>query len=136
MINFDIFTANMHLGRLLPEVLVLLVAMLAILTDVILPRGRSTRTVQWVSMIGLVIVIGVTFYTRSNLGRAFNGMVVVDAFTVYFRIILALITLLIISVSEKYIELARIRIAEYYLMLLFSLFGMMLMEMNILKLVL
>lgn len=54
-------------------------------------------------------------------------MITIDSFTVFFRVLFALITLIIVGVSEQYIRLSKIRIAEYYLLLLFSLFGMMLM---------
>ncbi len=121
--------ADMHIGRVLPELLVIVVALLAILTDVILPRGRSTRGVQLVVLVGLLAVIASTFIISADLGQAFGGMVVVDRFTIFFRVVLTFITFLIVAVSERYIELSRIRIAEYYLMFLFTLFGMMLMVM-------
>ncbi|HEB84849.1 MAG TPA: NADH-quinone oxidoreductase subunit N [Bacteroidetes bacterium] len=129
MADFSNLIAGMHIGRLLPEILVLVVAGAAILTDVILPRGRSTRAVQLVTLLGLIVVIAASFLQRADKGQAFLNMVSIDGFTFYFRVILAGITFLVVAVSERYLDLARIRIAEYYLMLLFSLFGMMLMAM-------
>ncbi len=123
-------TASMHVGRILPEILIVGLVMVAILVDVALPRGRSTGAVRFVSLLGLIVVLGASFMQRDNLGPAFGGMVVVDHFTLYFRVILTFITFLIIYVSERYIEVLRMRIAEYYLMLLLSLFGMMLMVMG------
>ncbi len=126
---FDQLIATMHVDRLLPEILVLAVVMIAILLDVVLPRGRSTRGVQIATIIGLLAVLVVSMITRKNNGLAFGGMVVIDKFAVYFRLIFTMITLVIVAVSEHYIERSRIRIAEYYLLLLFALFGMMLMGM-------
>ncbi len=124
---FDL--ATMQIGRLLPEMILIGVALVAILVDVILPRGKSTRGVQGSVMIGLLVVMASAFYTRENTGTAFGGMVMIDGFTYFFRLILTFVTLLIVAVSEKYIEIARIRVAEYYLLLVFSLFGMLLMVM-------
>lgn len=121
--------AGMHVGRMLPEILVLAVAMIAILVDVIMPKGRSTRAVQLTGMIGLIAVLASIGLQFNNTGPAFSGMVMVDKFAMFFRIILVFITFLVIAVSEKFIERVNIRIAEYYLMLLFALFGMMLMAM-------
>jgi len=127
---FDTLIANMQIARVLPEILLLIVAFLAILTDVILPRGRSTRGVQIVSVLGLLAVIAVSIFRRHDTGAAFSGMVVIDGYTTFFRVLLSALTLLVISVSERYLEVTRIRIAEYYLMLLFALFGMLLMVMG------
>jgi NADH-quinone oxidoreductase subunit N len=124
---FDV--ANMHIGRLLPEMILIGVALMAILVDVVLPRGKSTRGVQGSIVIGLIAVLATSFFYRENTGPAFGGMVIIDGFTFFFRMLLTLVTLLIVAVSEKYIESARIRIAEYYLLLVFSLFGMLLMTM-------
>ena len=126
---FDNLIAGMHVGRVLPEILVVVVAFAAILIDVIMPRGRSTRGVQVVSVLGLLMVIAASFFQRTNTGQAFSGMVMIDNYTTFFRILLSAVTLLIIGVSERYIEMTRIRIAEYYLLLLFALFGMLLMTM-------
>lgn len=129
MPDFSALLANMHIDRLIPELILIGVALLAILVDVILPRGRTTRGVQATAMIGLLGVIVATVLTRENTGQAFGGMVMIDSFTFYFRLVLALVTFLVIAVSETYIDRMKIRIAEYYLLMLFSLFGMMLMAM-------
>jgi len=126
---FDNLIAGMHVGRILPEILVVVVAILALLTDVILPKGKSTRGVQFVTLAGLLLVIASALWKAPEMGQAFGGMVMVDGFTFFFRLILPLVTIFIVFVSEDYIERARIRIGEYYLMILFSLFGMMLMVM-------
>lgn len=126
---FDNLIAGMHIGRVLPEILVVVVAMAAILVDIIMPRGRSTRSVQVVTILGLLMVIASSFLKVDGLGQAFSGMVMADQFTQFFRVLLPAITLIIVFVSERYLEITRIRIAEYYLLLLFSLFGMMLMTM-------
>jgi NADH-quinone oxidoreductase subunit N len=124
---FDQVIADMHVGRMLPEIMVVGIALLAIIVDVILPKGRSTRGVQLVGLLGMLAVIAASVLRRNEVGSAFGGMVIIDGMTTYFRILLAAITFLIIAISERYIEVMRCRIAEYYLMLIFSMFGMMLM---------
>lgn len=126
---FDNLIAGMHVGRILPEILTIVVAIAALVTDVVLPRGRTTRGVQAVTLVGLLLVIASAVITVNDTGPAFGGMVMVDHFTFFFRLILPLITIFIVFVSEGFLERARIRIGEYYLMLLFSLFGMELMVM-------
>ncbi len=124
---FDV--ATMQISRLLPEMILIGVALTAILVDVMLPKGKSTRGVQWTVIIGLIVVLASTFFNRENTGPAFGGMVVIDGFTMFFRLVLTFITLLIVTVSETYLGSLNIRIAEYYLLLVFSLFGMLLMAM-------
>lgn len=66
---FDQIINQMHLGRILPEILVLVVVMAALLVDVILPRGRTTRAVQITSGLGLLLVIIVSILTRGQRVR-------------------------------------------------------------------
>jgi len=126
---FDNLIAGMHIGRVLPEIIVVLVAIAAILVDIVSPRGKSTQGVQIVTLIGLLCVIAVSIVNREVVGQAFGGMVVVDGLTMFFRVVLTAIAFFVVAVSERYLDLAKIRITEYYLMMLFSLFGMMLMVM-------
>ncbi|MBZ0264470.1 NADH-quinone oxidoreductase subunit N [bacterium] len=125
---FEQLISDMHVSRMLPEILVLVVALAAILVDIVTPAGRSTRPVQITSIVGLLVVIASTLFVHNN-GPAFGGMVEIDSFTIFFRVVLTMLTIIIMAVSENYIQLVKIRIAEYYLMLLFALFGMMLMTM-------
>ncbi len=127
---YDNLIAGMHIGRILPEILLLIVAGAAILVDILLPRGRSTRGVQVTVLLGLLMVIAASFLNRDNMGQAFGGMVMIDNYTMFFRVLLSFITFLVVIASERYIEVLRIRIAEYYLLLIFSLIGMLLMVMG------
>ncbi|MFQ5878287.1 MAG: NADH-quinone oxidoreductase subunit N [Acidobacteriota bacterium] len=57
----------------------------------------------------------------------FNGMFVLDAFSIFFKVIFLLAAILTIMVSARYLEVEQADAGEYYALLLFAVVGMMFM---------
>ncbi|MGH9750273.1 MAG: NADH-quinone oxidoreductase subunit N [Candidatus Polarisedimenticolia bacterium] len=55
----------------------------------------------------------------------FNGMFVLDAFSVFFKVVFLASAILTILISSRYLELERAHTAEYYALVLFAVVGMM-----------
>jgi NADH-quinone oxidoreductase subunit N len=109
---------------------------LTLLSFVVLGLDLVTRRkmVTWVTaLIGLVIPLALTFSLAFNTfgsrpATAFYGMLVVDDFAIYFKLLFLLMGFCVILVSYQYIEkYLRVTPGEYYAIILMSLAGMMLM---------
>jgi len=107
-----------------PLLILILWACLVLLLDVFLKRERLTTIL---TAIGLVVTLGFSI-SQNNLNlTGFNNMVVVDNFAVYLNIIFLGSGLLAISLAHDYLKRMGINRGEFYVLLMFSISGMMLM---------
>lgn len=97
-----------------------------LLVDLVLPGTRKGITAL-LAALGLAFTFG---FTLAQLGQeitGFNGMVVVDGFSVFVNALLLVSGLLGIALAYGYVRRMGIERGEYYTLLLFSITGMMLM---------
>jgi len=113
-----------------PELSVTLLSFLVLGLDLITRR----KTPVWLTaLIGLIIPTGLTFTLiyhvfGSHPRSAFYGMLVVDNFAIFFKLMFLTIGFGVILVSYQYVEkFLRATPGEYYSIILMSLAGMMLM---------
>ena len=113
-----------------PELSVTLLSFVVLGLDLVTRR----KAVTWVTaLIGLIIPLALTFSlafntfgTRATTG--FYGMLVVDTYSIFFKLLFLLIGFCVILVSYRYVEkYLRATPGEYYSIILMSLAGMMLM---------
>lgn len=97
-----------------------------ILVDLFIPAQRK-GLIPLLAAIGILIALGVAISQFGEQTEAFHGMVVVDGFGVFLQVLLLVSGLLGIALAYDYIERRGIERSEYYIILLFSLSGMMLM---------
>ena len=69
-----------------------------------------------------------TFYQTGFYGDAFYHMVRVDTFSVFFHVVVLMVSLVVLLTSYDYLDVQRIRTGEYYALILFGTVGMMLMS--------
>ena len=79
------------------------------------------------SVVGLLVTIGISFSTFDLSGAAFNNMVMIGGYATYFEILFLITALLTILLSRPYLEEQDAHHGEFYLLILFSTIGMMLM---------
>jgi NADH-quinone oxidoreductase subunit N len=65
--------------------------------------------------------------TSSAAMVAFNGMFILDAFSIFFKIVFLSAAILTIMVSSRYLEIEQVNPGEYYALMLFAVVGMMFM---------
>jgi NADH-quinone oxidoreductase subunit N len=65
--------------------------------------------------------------TSSSAMVAFNGMFILDAFSIFFKVIFLAAAILTIMVSSRYLEIEQANPWEYYALMLFAVVGMMFM---------
>ncbi len=121
-----------------PELIVTVVACLALVMEVILPYKFSKWT-AWFSLVGIalaLISLGAQFV---SMGGSFNlaalqnvtpvdgfyNMVRIDGFALIFKAIFLIAAALTVAISARYLDIEREQHGEYYALILFATVGMM-----------
>lgn len=112
--------------RFLPELL-LTVAGTIIMVLAPIRRLRSVGAFAYLAFAGLVSATIAAVAAQSHPGFSFSGMLVVDAFGTFFRVLVIVAGLLIVLCSVSYWRREGSDPAEYYALLLFSVTGQCLM---------
>ena len=131
-------TDNNNLKSLLsfiPE-LIIMEGMLSIILLEIIPNKRkyiysSTLSVIALSFLILILPLVVPSIGIETFDSIFMGLMVIDPFSIFFKIIFLVSTFIIIMVSESSVEIKDEIKAEYYFLLLAILLGMFLMASSI-----
>jgi NADH-quinone oxidoreductase subunit N len=121
-----------------PELIITVVACVALVMEVILPYERGKWTAYFsLAGIGVALVslgaqfvqLGGTFRLSAlqNLAAidGFNGMIRIDGFALLFRAIFLMAAALAIAISVRYLDIEREQHGEYYSLILFATVGMM-----------
>ena len=118
------------LRPLLPMLVLAATAAIVIVLDLLPPRERKDH-LGFVSALGVVLTLVMTYWMTFSIGggelRGFRGMVVLDPFALFFNIVIGYATGLVILLSMDYIRRADQEAGEFYILVLLSALGMMLM---------
>jgi NADH-quinone oxidoreductase subunit N len=114
--------------RILPELIFTVIGMLVMLIDPVLPPASNRKGLGILSVVGCAAAFAASIWQVNYQGEAFFGMVRVDAFSIFFHCVIALISALVILASFEYLQVQEIRAGEYYGLILFGSVGMSLMS--------
>lgn len=114
------------LVTILPELLIVGIACLILVFDPITPAGKKDF-LAWMSLgvLGVCALITMAEFGESTM--AFSGLVVVDTYAAFWKMLLYLVSGLTILLSMSYLKEEKIDLAEYYAFVLLALAGMMVM---------
>jgi NADH-quinone oxidoreductase subunit N len=107
--------------RFLPEIL-LSVFGIAIMMLEAVSRGKRTY-LGVLSLIGIAAAFAANVWAYGNPGSAFQSMIVIDGYGVFFRGLVLVVGLLCVLASFSYLDRERAQSGEYYALILFSLVG-------------
>jgi len=113
---------------ILPLVILVIWASALLLVDAFFLRERKGLTAL-LAALGLVTSLIATLAQIGQEASAFSGMVMVDGFSIFLTVVLLFTGLAGIALSYDYLRRMGIERGEFYVLLLFSLGGMMLMTM-------
>jgi NADH-quinone oxidoreductase subunit N len=107
--------------------------MLLMVVNLFVPDNRR-EWASWLTMIGLFAALVISLTQWNNGGGTFTAvgdapMVVVDNFAVFLNVTLLIASVLSLLISFDFLKQHQFDKPEYYMLLLFSLSGMMLMGM-------
>jgi NADH-quinone oxidoreductase subunit N len=114
------------LVAILPELLIVGIACLILVLDPITSAGKKDF-LAWMSLGVLGVCALVTIADFGETTVAFSGLVVVDAYAAFWKMLLYVVSGLTILLSMSYLKEEKIDLAEYYAFVLLALAGMMVM---------
>jgi NADH-quinone oxidoreductase subunit N len=110
----------------LPE-LILLAAALAILMVEPLQSSRDRTPIIAIALTGLAASIAVSLVLSGQTRVAFAGMLTLDQWAIFFKVLFGMTGLVTVLMSSGYLEAHRRHLGEYYALLLFAVIGLDLM---------
>jgi NADH-quinone oxidoreductase subunit N len=113
---------------ILPEIVLSIFGMLIMLVDPLIDERQGPKTLGGIALLGSLGALAATFYQAQYPGAGFWNMVQVDSFSVFFHVLVAAVTAVVILSSFEYMQVQQIRAGEYYGLLLFGAVGMSLMS--------
>jgi len=126
------------ISRFGPELALLIAAGLVVIADLILPQRGASATGNRRIIAVVLALVGVAasaawsgiLIAADERGEAFEGLMVVDDFALFFNFLFAGIAAMIILASVDFLERSRF-VAEYIALVLASTVGMMLMASTV-----
>src|SRR5262245_5518816 len=110
---------------ILPELILTSGALLVLIADVMLPRG--SKALVWLT-VGVLVATTVSLAPFANVHvEIANGLIAVDQFALFFKIVFLLAAILTVLMSVRYLEIEGASPGEYYFLILCSTLGMMIM---------
>jgi NADH-quinone oxidoreductase subunit N len=119
----------MPVYRILPELLLTITGVLAMLIEPIMPPGMTRKPIGVLALLGVVAALAASVWQGSlPPGTAFYGTVQTDAFSVFFHVLICSIVLVALLIAFDVFDGTKERPAEYYALVLFGAVGMCLMS--------
>ncbi len=121
-----------------PELILTVVACLALVMEVILPY-KFSKWIAWFSLVGIALALISLAAQFVGMGGSFNlaalqsvtpvdgfyNMVRIDGFALVFKAIFLIAAALTVAISARYLDIEREQHGEYYALILFATVGMM-----------
>ena len=114
------------LYTILPNIILVVWACALLLVDLFIPKTRKGWTAL-LAAVGLALTLGISLSQAYQSLTAFNGMIVLDGFSSFMSGLFLASGLLGIALAYDYLKRMGIERGEYYVLMLFSLSGMILM---------
>lgn len=117
---------------LLPEIILTLAGVIIMLAEPLFPVESSRKPLGWLAVLG-TLAAGLASWYQLGFGtiHAFFGTIQVDAFSVFFHLLIAAIVLVTLLSSIDYFEGHASHAGEYFALVLFGATGMMLMTSSV-----
>src|SRR5512144_1912238 len=114
---------------ILPLVVLITWATVLILVDLFIPQERKHWTIL-LAALGLLVTLIFVIARFKWQYVALNGMLVIDGFADFLSILFLGSGLVSIALSYDYLKRLNIDRSEYYILMMYSISGMMLMAMT------
>lgn len=113
-------------SAVMPSIILTVVGITVLCWDLWM-KEQDRKYLAWLSLVGVASAAFISYALWERNESAFNGMLALDAYALFFNQIICLATGMTILMSRDYIEHNELPAGEYYALLLFAAVGMMLM---------
>ena len=114
--------------RIMPELVLSVFGIIIMVLDPLVDEEKSQKILGLIALVGALAGLAATWCMSLSPGQAFSNMVQVDAFSVFFHVLVIAIAAVVILTSYEYMAVQRIRAGEYYALILFGVVGVALMS--------
>src|SRR5436190_15494967 len=111
---------------ILPEIVLTAGALLVLIADVMLPPARR-RALGWVALLAIGATAASLAPFTSTHVEVGNGLIAVDRFALFFKIVFLLAAAITVLMSFHYLDVEGAPPGEYYFLILCATLGMMIM---------
>ena len=115
--------------RFLPEILLTVAGTLLMVLDPILHK-RASHAFGHLSILALLAALGAAVMAFNAPGPAFGGLLVIDGFGTFFRVLSITVGILTVLPSYRFLANQDAETSEYHALLLFSVAGQCLMAVS------
>src|SRR6267378_1753613 len=88
------------------------------------PFTRSRQIFTFVAILGAGLGTASTIFAGNPGGPAFFGLIQMDGFSVFFHLLVGLVSFLVVLAADSYLEREHLQPAEFYALVLFATAGM------------
>ena len=114
------------IARFLPEIILSVMGTFLMVLDGFLQK-RSSTVFGTISIFSLIAALVGSVYAYGQAGPAFGGLLIVDGFATFFRVLVIVVGILTILPSYGFLARQDAETSEYHALLLFSIAGQCLM---------
>lgn len=115
-----------NLVSIVPESIVLCIAIAVLMIDLFTDKEKR-HYLAYFSIVGLAVAAYETWQLRGLNMTTFNGMFVLDGFSIFFKMLFFIVAALAILISINYLKNEQSERGEYYGLILLATSGMMIM---------
>ncbi|HXB67877.1 MAG TPA: NADH-quinone oxidoreductase subunit N [Candidatus Acidoferrales bacterium] len=112
--------------RFLPEIILIVAGTLLMVLDPVLHK-RGSDAFGHITLLALVVAAWGAVCAYQHAGPAFGGMLMVDGFATFFRVLVIAVGILTVLPSYRYLARQDAETGEYHALILFSISGQCLM---------
>ena len=117
---------------LLPETVLIVTGVLVMLIEAVLKPAASRKPLGWLAIAGTTIAGFISVYQlRLGTLTAFSGSIQVDAFSIFFHLLIGAVVVATLLGSLDYFDGHASHAGEYFALVLFGAVGMMLMTCSV-----
>lgn len=120
------FVNTADLIRFLPEIILTIMGTVLMVLDPVINR-RSSNAFGHLTLVSLAAALVGSLYAYTKAGTAFGGMLVVDGFATFFRVLVIVVGILTVLPSYRFLRRQDAETSEYHALLLYSIAGQCLM---------
>ena len=116
----------LEIQQIFPEIALSAFGIFILLLDTFLPRSQR-HVATGIALLGIAVTAIFTLGLVDEDGTFFSGMIIVDGFSIFFRITFLVIGGLTILASSSYVTRENLAVGEFQALVLFAIVGMNLM---------
>ena len=119
---------NPDWGLVVPQLIVLILAIVVSLLDAFLPKERHFTVITTVSLVGFGAAIVALLTQQGDTGETFHGLFRLDGLSIFLNLVILIAAVLSVLISASYVEYldSKMGTGEFYTLLTFAVLGAML----------